>query len=123
MTDPMDVVSRSNVALSARDMDAAVACFTEDCVFEDTEPAPDGTRYVGRDALRGAWAGMLSDSGLRFESEEAFSAGDRVVQLLDVLVVRRPRARRAGVPSPRREDLRALRVRQGLIAAVRGDRG
>jgi ketosteroid isomerase-like protein len=81
MSDPMEVVQRLGAALNARDLDAAVACFADDCVFEDTEPAPDGTRYEGRDALRAAWAPMLDQTSLTFEPEETFAAGDRVVQL------------------------------------------
>lgn len=81
MSASTEVVNRLGAALNARDMDAAMACFTEDCVFEDTEPAPDGTRYVGRDALRAAWGPMFSDASIHFETEEVIEAGDRVVEL------------------------------------------
>ena len=54
---------------------------TDDCVFDKTDPAPDGTRYVGRAAIRAAWSGIFDHNSSRFEAEETFSAGDRVIQL------------------------------------------
>ena len=62
---------------------------TEDCVFDATGPAPDGTRHVGKDAIRKAWQGIFDDPSSRFDAEETFAAGegagdvagDRVVQL------------------------------------------
>ncbi|HKF76577.1 MAG TPA: nuclear transport factor 2 family protein, partial [Candidatus Dormibacteraeota bacterium] len=38
-------------ALTARDVDAFLACLTEDIVFENTSPAPDGERLVGLPAV------------------------------------------------------------------------
>ena len=34
-------------------------CMTADCVFENTRPAPDGTRLVGQAAVRGVLGGVL----------------------------------------------------------------
>ena len=31
-----------------------LALTTEDCVFDNTDPAPDGNRYEGREAIREA---------------------------------------------------------------------
>ena len=58
-----------------------MALVTEDCVFDSTGPAPDGIRHDGRDAIRRAWQSIFDDSSSRFEPEEIFCAGDRVVQL------------------------------------------
>jgi hypothetical protein len=52
----------------------------EDCVFEATGPAPDGARHVGPAQVRRAWQAIFEDPSSRFEAEETFSAGDRVVQ-------------------------------------------
>lgn len=43
----MEVVQRLYQALTARDLEAMTACLTEDTVFENTFPAPDGTRDEG----------------------------------------------------------------------------
>ena len=69
------------MAWAAHDLDATMALVTEDCVFENTHPASDGKRYVGPVAIRGAGTPPFDDPSARFEAEETFSAGDRVVQL------------------------------------------
>ena len=68
-------------AWTNHDLAGALALVTDDCVFEATGPAPDGTRRVGPDAIRPAWQPIFDDDTSRFDAEETFSAGDRVVQL------------------------------------------
>jgi limonene-1,2-epoxide hydrolase len=51
---PLKVVAAFGDTWANHDLDGAIALITEDCVFDSTEPAPDGTRYVGRDAIRSA---------------------------------------------------------------------
>ena len=67
-------------AWGAHDLDATLALVTDDCVFESTEPAPDGTRFEGRDAIRLAWQPIFDDVHAVFEAEETFAMADRVVQ-------------------------------------------
>ncbi len=53
---------------------------SDDCVFENTYPPPDGERFEGQDAVRAFWETMLRSSpSARFEAEEIFAAGDRCV--------------------------------------------
>jgi ketosteroid isomerase-like protein len=79
-TETIAAVDRMNEALSRRDLDAYMAALTEDCVFETTFPAPDGIRYEGQDAVRGATGEFLQTSPqARFETEELFACGDRAV--------------------------------------------
>ncbi len=40
----MEVVLRFNQAFDRHDVDAVMAAMTDDCVFENTSPAPDGAR-------------------------------------------------------------------------------
>lgn len=68
-------------AWADHDLPAALALITDDCVFEATGPSPDGSRYIGPDAIGKAWRPIFDDRSSRFEAEETFSAGDRVVQL------------------------------------------
>ena len=77
----VEVVEGFGAAWADHDLDAALAMVTDDCVFDATGPAPDGTRHVGRTAIRQAWAPIFDDASSRFEPEETFAAGDRVVQL------------------------------------------
>src|SRR5260221_6268334 len=78
---PAEVVEALGAAWAAHDLDAAIAFLTPDCVFDSTGPAPDGARHVGPDAIRRAWQGIFADPSSRFEAEETFASGDRVVQL------------------------------------------
>jgi ketosteroid isomerase-like protein len=79
--DPVGVVQRFGAAWAAHDLDGALALVTEDCVFDATGPAPDGERHIGQPSLRTAWRAIFDDSSSRFDAEETFAAGDRVVQL------------------------------------------
>jgi ketosteroid isomerase-like protein len=73
-------VERFNVAFNRHDVDAVMAAMTEDCVFENTSPAPDGERYAGQAAVRACWAHFFGASPhAAFETEEIFAAGDRCV--------------------------------------------
>ena len=75
-----DTVDRFHEALNRRDLDALDDLITDDCIFEATSPAPDGTRHVGREALLEAFrAFFAASSTTHFEMEEMFGAGDRVI--------------------------------------------
>jgi ketosteroid isomerase-like protein len=74
------VVDAFNEAFNRHDVDAIMALMTDDCVFENTRPAPDGTRVTGQAAVRSFWTGFFERSPhARFETEEAFESGDRCV--------------------------------------------
>jgi ketosteroid isomerase-like protein len=77
---PSAIVDAFGRAWSGHDLDGAIGFLTEDCVFDATGPAPDGTCHVGPDEIRTAWKAIFEDPSSRFEIEETFSAGDRVVQ-------------------------------------------
>lgn len=79
--EPIEVITTFGEAWANHDLDAALELVTEDCVFDNTGPAPDGTRYVGRTEIRSAWTALFNDEAARFEQEETFSVDDRVVQL------------------------------------------
>ncbi len=73
-------VMRLNDALNRHDVDAVMAAMTDDCVFENTYPPPDGERFEGQAAVRAFWENMLSSSpSAHFEAEEMFATGDRCV--------------------------------------------
>lgn len=55
---------------------------TPDCVFENTYPPPDGTRYEGQAAVRRFWEEFFQGSNAAaIEIEEIFGFGDRCVML------------------------------------------
>ncbi len=73
-------LARFNNAFARGDVDAIMALMTDDCVFESTEPAPDGVRVEGARAVRGAWAELFAaTTGAAFEPEESFVCQDRGV--------------------------------------------
>ena len=78
--DALETVEAFGKAWADHDLDATLALVTDDCVFDATGPAPDGSRHVGRDSVRAAWQEIFADTASRFEAEETFAAGDRVVQ-------------------------------------------
>jgi ketosteroid isomerase-like protein len=75
-----DVVERFGDAFDRQDLDATLALMTEDCVFEDTQPAPDGTRCAGKASVREHFATFFSGSpSASFTTEELVVCGDRAV--------------------------------------------
>ncbi len=74
------LVDRLNDAWNAHDLDAALSLLSDDCVFEATSPAPDGSRHVGAGAIREAWAPIFADRHARFTTEATLATDDRVVQ-------------------------------------------
>ncbi len=72
------VIERFNEAFNRRDVDAVMALMTDDCVFENTSPVPDGERYEGHVAVRACWERFFASSPRAvFEVEDLFAAGDR----------------------------------------------
>ncbi|MHB0989511.1 MAG: nuclear transport factor 2 family protein [Bellilinea sp.] len=76
----LGTVVRFNDALNTRQLDAMMALLTEDTVFENTFPPPDGSRYVGKAAVRGFWEDFSrATPASRFEIEEITTLGERCV--------------------------------------------
>ena len=79
-TATLESVMRFNEALNHRDVNAVMAAMTDDCVFENTNPAPDGNRYEGQGEVRAFWERFFQNSpDALFEAEEMFAVGDRCV--------------------------------------------
>jgi ketosteroid isomerase-like protein len=78
--DTLQVVWQFNAAFNRHDVTAIMALMTEDCRFENTAPAPDGSAYVGQVAVRMFWQRFFADApDARFDWEEVFACGDRAV--------------------------------------------
>lgn len=76
----LEAVVRFNSAFNRHDADAVMDAMTEDCVFENTNPQPDGARYSGATAVRAYWEKFFaSNPDAVFEVEEIFATGDRCV--------------------------------------------
>jgi ketosteroid isomerase-like protein len=74
------VIEQFNDAFSRRDVGAIMALMTDDCVFENTFPAPDGERFEGQAAVQAFWTTFFRTSPrATFTFEEVFAADDRAV--------------------------------------------
>jgi ketosteroid isomerase-like protein len=74
------VINRFNEAFNRHDPDAVAALLTEDTVFEDTSPPPDGQRIEGKATVVGFWRDWFArNPDARFEAEEIIVTGDRAV--------------------------------------------
>jgi ketosteroid isomerase-like protein len=74
------VIDRFGEALNRHDADALAAWLTDDTVFEDTSPAPDGQRIEGKAAVVAFWRGWFSrNADAMFETEDVIVSGDRAV--------------------------------------------
>lgn len=100
-----EIVRRFNDAFQRHDARAFEALVAEDCVIENTHPAPDGARHVGREACLKLWQEIATTPGIEFDLENVIVAEDRAIILW--------RLRRAGQDSVRGVNL--MRVRDGLI--------
>jgi ketosteroid isomerase-like protein len=74
------VINQFNAAFNRHDVPAVMALMTEDCLFDNTTPAPDGERFVGQEAVRHFWETFFRSSpDAVFQSEEVFAHADRCV--------------------------------------------
>ena len=77
-----DVIDRFNEAFNRHDADALAEWLTDDTVFEDTSPAPDGKRVSGKEAVVAFWRGWFArNPEARFEAEDIIVSADRAVVL------------------------------------------
>jgi predicted SnoaL-like aldol condensation-catalyzing enzyme len=69
-----------NEALNRHDVAAMMALLTDDSVFENTAPAPDGTVYQGKEAITRFWQEFFRRSPqAHIQIEEIFGLGYRCV--------------------------------------------
>jgi ketosteroid isomerase-like protein len=77
-TETLQAIEAFNEAFGRHDVDAVMRLMTDDCVFENTFPAPDGVRHEGQAAVRTFWEGFFASTpSARFETEELVAFGDR----------------------------------------------
>jgi ketosteroid isomerase-like protein len=78
--DTQATIDAFNEAFNRHDVDGVMALMTDDCIFENTEPPPDGERHKGQAAVRKFWNEFFASSPrAKFETEELVVSGDRAV--------------------------------------------
>lgn len=76
----MRLVLDFNDAFNQHDTAGMMKFMSEDCVFENTAPAPDGTVYKGKPAVTQFWDEFFRESPqAHIEIEEIFGLGDHCV--------------------------------------------
>jgi ketosteroid isomerase-like protein len=74
------VIDGFNEAFNRHDADALAAWLTDDTVFEDTSPAPDGRRIEGKETVVAYWRRWFThNADAVFETEDMIVSGDRAV--------------------------------------------
>ncbi|MGA7672404.1 MAG: nuclear transport factor 2 family protein [Nitrolancea sp.] len=77
-----ETIDRFNAVFNEHDVDGVMNMMTEDVIFENTSPRPDGERYEGSKAVRVFWDDFFRNSPhARFDAEDIFVAGDRATVL------------------------------------------
>ncbi len=79
MTDRLDVLREIAVGFDTHDLDRIMRHFADDAVFEGPKgEEPYGTRFVGIEAVREAFASRFAGiPDVRYQEDEHFVAGDR----------------------------------------------
>jgi predicted SnoaL-like aldol condensation-catalyzing enzyme len=74
------IVLEFNEAFNRHDVTGMMKLMSDACIFENTYPAPDGTRYSGKEAVTQFWQDFFRESPqAHIEIEEIFGLGERCV--------------------------------------------
>jgi hypothetical protein len=74
-----EILRKYHNAFRDHDVDALVDLVHADCIIENTGPAPNGTRHVGKAECLRLWQGIAGNKAGRFEHEEILVVGDRCI--------------------------------------------
>lgn len=75
------VLRRFNNVFLSHDPSVLEGLVGEECVIENTQPAPNGSRHVGRAACIELWRGIATAPGTWFVPEDLIVLGDRGIIL------------------------------------------
>ncbi len=74
------VVLEFNEAFNRHDVAGMMQLMSEDCVFENTSPSPDGGVFRGKEAVTQFWDGFFRESPqAHIDIEEIFGFGRRCI--------------------------------------------
>ncbi|MFN8403090.1 MAG: nuclear transport factor 2 family protein [Anaerolineales bacterium] len=73
-------VMEFNDAFNRHDVTGMMKLATDDTIFENTDPSPDGAKYSGKDAVTKFWEGFFRDApNAHIDIEEIFGFGNRCI--------------------------------------------
>ena len=108
----LQIMQRFNRAFIQHDGSLLDDLIAEDCVMESVEPAPDGTRFVGRTASLEFWQKLANNRDGQFADEEIVAIDERAII--------RWRYRFGPGLSQSVRGVNVMRVRDGLIIEALG---
>ena len=108
----LQIMQQFNRAFVQHDSSLLDDLIAEDCVMESVEPAPDGTRYVGRDACLEFCQKLANNRDGAFADEEIVAIDERAII--------RWRYRFGPGLSQSVRGVNVMRVRDGLIVEALG---
>ena len=74
------IVLEFNEAFNHHDVTGMMRLMSDDCVFENTDPAPDGAVYLGKEAVTQFWQDFFRESPqAHIEIEDVFGLGIRCI--------------------------------------------
>jgi len=74
------IVLEFNEAYNRHDVAGMMRLMIDNCAFENTTPAPDGSGYTGKEAVTRFWQDFFRDSPkAHIEIEEIFGLGERCI--------------------------------------------
>src|SRR5690242_4394909 len=79
MDETAEIIPRFNDVFLRHDPSALDDLVAEDCIIENTQPAPSGARQVGRNACVATWRQIATAPGTHFDLEDVVVAADRAI--------------------------------------------
>jgi hypothetical protein len=107
-----EIMERFNAAFLQHDPALLGDLVAEDCVIENTVPAPDGALYEGRAACLAWWQQVATAPGTWFEVE--------AVEVFDNRAILRWRFHWGETAADSVRGVNLMRVRDGLIVEAQG---
>jgi ketosteroid isomerase-like protein len=108
----LQTIQRFNQAFVQHDASLLEGLIAEDCVMESVEPAPDGTRFVGRAACLEFWQKLANNRDGAFTTEDIVAIDERAI------ILWRYHFGQGQAQSVR--GVNVMRVRDGLITEALG---
>ncbi|HJU10398.1 MAG TPA: nuclear transport factor 2 family protein [Candidatus Binataceae bacterium] len=78
-SDTAEIIRRFNDVFQRHDPSALSDLVAEDCIIENTQPAPNGARQVGREACVATWQQIATTPGTHFDLEDVVVSDDRAI--------------------------------------------
>jgi hypothetical protein len=118
------ILQRFNHVFLSHDPTALRDLIADDCILENTQPAPDGARLEGKDACIALWTQIATTEGIHFEPESIIARGDRGEIRWRMVWGAGPRQLGAGRQPDARAgwtDRRGPRLHEGYVKATPHD--